>query len=80
MARSAASLSVPVTILVPGDLRVKMIQFGISPSRVARKAFEREVKVREDLVRLAKVREKDPRIKLEDIGKRSRRIRWLMEE
>ncbi len=80
MAKLAESLSVSVTIRVPGDLRVKMIQLGISPSSVARRAFEREVKVREDLVRLAKAREKDPRIKLEDLRKRSRRIRRLVGE
>jgi hypothetical protein len=54
-----------------------MIQFGISPSRIARRAFETEVRVREDLAKLAKARVKDPRIKLADLNKRTRRIRRL---
>jgi hypothetical protein len=64
--------------LVPEELRVKMIQLGVSPSMVARRAFVREVMAREGLIRLAKAREKDPRIKLEDLRKRSKRIRRLL--
>jgi hypothetical protein len=50
---------VRVTISVPADLRVKMIQFEVYPSMVARKAFEQEVRVREELAKLAKAKEKD---------------------
>ena len=80
MARTKAQAgdSVSLTITVPGDLRVKMIELGISPSNVARRAFEREVRVREELAKLETARRKDSRIKLEDLRRRSRRIRRLM--
>jgi hypothetical protein len=71
---------VKVTISVPEELRVKMIQFEIYPSTVARKAFEQEVRLREELAKLAKAKEKDPRVTPYDLRKGSKRISRLMEE
>jgi hypothetical protein len=67
-------------ISVPEDLLGKMIHFGISPSATAKRAFSKEVKAREDLIKLAKAREKDPRINLDDLHRGSKRIRKLLEE
>jgi hypothetical protein len=57
-----------------------MIRLGIWPSGIARRAFEREVKVREELQMLARVKGMDPRITLEDLRKKSKIIRRMLGE
>jgi len=78
--RQDAPENVSLSISVPADLRVKMIQLGISPTRVARRAFAQEVKPKEDEQRLAHLRKKDPRLTLGDLKKRTVRIRRLLED
>lgn len=80
MGQRDAPEKVTLSISVPADLRVKMIQLGISPTRVARRAFAEEVKLREDEQRLARLRTKDPRLTLDDLKKRTIRIRRLLED
>jgi hypothetical protein len=43
---------VVLKIVISSELRVKMISLGISPATVARHAFEKEVRVREELEKL----------------------------
>jgi len=70
---------VQLRVTIPSDLRVKMIQLGIHPSGIARGAFEREVRAREELELLAKVRLRDPRITMEDLRKMSKRTKRLVD-
>jgi len=70
---------VQLRVTIPSDLRVKMIQLGVYPSAIARRAFEREVRAREELELLAKVRLRDPRMTIEDLRKMSKRTKRLVD-
>jgi hypothetical protein len=57
-----------------------MIRLGISPSSVAKAAFKREVKRREEKERLQPMKSMDPRLTMDDLRRRSRRVKRLLGE
>ena len=71
--------STQLRVTIPSDLRVRMIRLGVRSSAVARRAFEREVRAREELELLAKVQLADPRITMEDLRKMSKRTKRLVD-
>ena len=75
--QTARGESVSVTISVPGDVRIRMIRLGISPTRIANRAYVQEVRRLEELQELEFVRSKDPRMtesNLKKVGSRARRL------
>jgi hypothetical protein len=64
-------------LTIDESLRVRILELGISPSGVARAALLRAVRKREMELELRQVRDKDPRIKIEDLKSRTVRMRKL---
>jgi len=67
-------------ITIPSELRVRMIRLRVSPSHVAVRAFEEEVKFREEQAQLHSLQLADPRITLGDLRRRTARVKRLLEE
>jgi hypothetical protein len=67
-------------ITVPISLTVRMSTLGIHPQSVALRAFREAIKAKEEKRKLASLKERDPRLGLRELRRRTKKVQRLLGE
>ena len=76
-AESEDKAPLEVHVRIDPALRIRIIELGIAPAAVLKAALIQAVKKKEMQLELKRVREKDPRVRMEDLKKNTVRMRKL---